>query len=223
MHAHPLTFTRGLTSHYCDDCRKSVSAAWRCADCNFDLCGICFVRAKLVKPAATTTTTPTPTPKPTATTTTTPATEIKTELKVDRVAVKNHTHGLVRSTTGLTGHYCDSCRASPLTEAYRCDECNYDLCPTCTGVNRSEQSSRLHAHPLKWTTGLSSHYCDGCRKATTEAFRCTGCNYDSCASCFDAARVPVAPTPTSFWSCTACTYVNTSSAAECYICGTRKA
>lgn len=215
MHAHPLSFTRGLTNHYCDDCRKTVSAAWRCADCNFDLCGICFVRAKEVKPKKVA-------PKP-AVVPPTVVVDSKVEAKVDRVPVKNHSHPLVRTTTNLTGHFCDSCRASPLTEAHRCDDCNFDLCGACLAVNRVEQSSRLHAHPLTFTTGLSAHYCDSCRKSTTEAFRCSGCNYDACVACFESARVPAAPAPTSFWSCNACTYVNTATAAECYICATRRA
>jgi len=227
MHAHPLTFTRGLSAHYCDDCRKTVSAAWRCTKCNFDLCGVCFVRAKMAKPAVvavalpavappTAVATPAPAPAPA------PVVEVKAT-PTTTIRVKNHVHALARTTTGLTGHFCDACRASPLTEAFRCEECNFDLCGACCAVNRTEQPSRLHAHPLKWATGLSSHYCDVCRKSTTEAWRCHGCNYDTCVACFEAARIPVAPAPTATWSCTACTYVNTASVADCYICGTRKA
>jgi len=236
LHAHPLGFTRGLNNHYCDDCRKSVSAAWRCADCNFDLCGVCFVRAKTVKPKHHHHHHAKPTP---VVATSTPAVAVATS---EQVAVKNHSHPVTRTTTGLTGHFCDTCRTSPLTEAWRCTECNWDTCVACFNVNRVEQSSRLHAHPMKWTSGLSAHYCDVCRRSTSEAFRCEGCNYDACAACFDTARttsttpavvpsvavavaVPSTPAVTSsaptFWSCSACTYVNTSSAVECYICGTR--
>jgi len=140
------------------------------------------------------------------------------------VAVKNHTHGLVHTAASLTGHFCDACRASPLTEAHRCAECNFDLCTACFASNRVEQSSRLHAHPLTWATGLSAHYCDCCRKASTEAYRCSACNFDCCAGCFETARTPApAAAAAGFWPCAACTYVNTASSAECYICATRKA
>jgi len=217
MHAHPLTFARALSGHHCDDCRKSVTAAWRCADCDFDLCVGCFARAKLAKPTAPVATTPAKVE--------TKSPEAKTTAESGKHAVKGHGHRVEAITTGLTGHFCDSCRASPLTVAYRCAPCNYDLCTSCFNAARVTKTSRVHTHPLRWSTGLSSHYCDLCRKTSADAYRCHACNFDCCASCYAAAEATAtaATAAPTFWSCAACTYVNPASSTTCYICTSAKA
>src|SRR4051794_36952586 len=87
----------------CDDCRKTTSSAWRCADCNFDLCLACFAKAKLPKlpekkaPVVTTTTS---TPPSTSSSSSSAPTE------EDKFAVKSHVHRVQRTSTNLTGHFC---------------------------------------------------------------------------------------------------------------------
>jgi hypothetical protein len=78
-----------------------------------------------------------------------------------------------------------------------CAACNYDLCSSCLGKTKATMPTRVHVHPLVYTTtGLSSHYCDCCSLAITrDAWRCATCNYDVCSSCFETVQLPK-PTPT---------------------------
>jgi hypothetical protein len=68
-----------------------------------------------------------------------------------------------------------------------------DLCPDCYNQNRrGAQLTRLHAHPLLFTTaGMKGHYCDCCSTTiTTGAWHCQPCNFDVCAQCHTRAKQP---------------------------------
>lgn len=42
---HPLVRTSGLVDHWCNGCKVTVTTAYRCAPCNWDLCDSCYTKS----------------------------------------------------------------------------------------------------------------------------------------------------------------------------------
>jgi hypothetical protein len=96
--------------------------------------------------------------------------------KVAATTIFKHAHPLIR-TSGLQRHICDTCRGSMGTEgiAWRCQFCDYDLCPTCytrsiameTAANPTAMTPPLTSSASKTTDVVTATVNDDSKRTST--------------------------------------------------------
>eukprot|EP00727_Mastigamoeba_balamuthi_P002630 m51a1_g12364 hypothetical protein (761) ;mRNA; f:580269-582847 len=92
---------------------------------------------------------------------------------------------------GITGFH----QTSGVTR-FRCEQCDYDLCPDCiaASISPSEVVSASHEHTLKLSSRNTSWYCNGkylaggCKGKSSSGtgrvrYRCDACDFDFCPDC----------------------------------------
>merc|ERR1719361_1088765 len=61
-----------------------------------------------------------------------------------------HSHPL--TFKDLRGHWCDVCRKRIQSKAYRCDQCNWDICQLCMKKKRKMRKKPKHKAKDELTT-----------------------------------------------------------------------
>ena len=113
------------------------------------------------------------------------------QTNIEKFESKYHKHKLTYKKPNYETARCDLCRRYIFDiKNYHCDECKFDLCPTCKCMEEekgsSPISSPLHKHLLKYHGNKMDSTCEFCKTkiGPYNSFRCDGCNVDICDTCF---------------------------------------
>lgn len=109
---------------------------------------------------------------------------------------KLHQHFLKFENANYEPFYCDICKRKLNNNLliFRCSDCQFDLCPTCTEMERVEGkimiSSPFHPSPCSLEVipvEENKNICNICKKRVSNKFfyRCHKCDYDICSSCIN--------------------------------------
>lgn len=117
---------------------------------------------------------------------------------------KNHELKRYTNLYGRDSYKCDSCKADKNNKtepSSNCQECTYDLCPTCTQImeaqfkrliQRATMKKKMcpQGHELKNyenVYGSNAYKCKKCNKPKDneedKSFHCKECKYDICQGC----------------------------------------
>ncbi|CAG9310653.1 unnamed protein product [Blepharisma stoltei] len=168
----------GSTSYSCNECQGiGDDAHWHCRTCLYDLCRKCGTKHGYKYPRLD-----------------------MTCRKNHRLAIENNIVEIYQTKYGGFPR-CDECRAPINSACQHCNECDYDLCDSCS----SYYSGPIGPHPgflcpeehiLHYADSCSyyesigkpkSFMCNGCKLTKAEeCFHCRKCCFDLCNDCADS-------------------------------------
>lgn len=108
----------------------------------------------------------------------------------ESITIPHHGHTLSIHRYTRTTYRCNVCRKSMGSIGYRCENCDFDCCDSCSKIAYDVSAPvdlPTHPHSLTWnTTSTVRHKCDVCKDtvmASSGAYRCVECNFDYCYTC----------------------------------------
>ena len=112
------------------------------------------------------------------------------KINIGNFKSKYHKHQLIYKKPNYKSAICDICRRSifDITN-YHCDECKFDMCPTCKCMEKEKglcvMSTPLHIHPLIYHGNKKESTCKFCniKMAPYNSFICSSCNINICEKC----------------------------------------